>query len=44
MAALSKMSQTANSRLMVVDNGRLVGVITLEDMLTFVNLQVEFEQ
>ena len=44
MAALSTMSQTANSRLMGVDNGRLVGEITPKDMLTFVNLQVEFEQ
>lgn len=43
MAALSKMSQTGNSRLMVVDNERLVGVITLKDMLTFLNLKVEFE-
>jgi Zn-dependent protease/predicted transcriptional regulator len=43
MTALSKMGQTGNTRLMVVDNGRLVGVITLKDMLAFLDLKVELE-
>jgi Zn-dependent protease/predicted transcriptional regulator len=41
---LSKMKQTGQSRLMVVENGRLVGVITLKDMLNFISLKVELEQ
>ena len=35
--ALSKMSRTGNSQLMVVDGDRLVGVITLKDMLDFLS-------
>jgi Zn-dependent protease/predicted transcriptional regulator len=41
---LSKMKQTGQSRLMVVENGKLVGVITLKDMLNFISLKVELEQ
>jgi len=41
---LSKMKQTGQSRLMVVENGRLVGVITLKDMLNFISLKVELEE
>jgi len=44
LAALSKMGQTGNTRLMVVDHGHLVGVITLKDLLAFLNLKVELEQ
>jgi len=44
MTALSKMGQTGNTRLMVVDHGLLVGVITLKDLLAFLNLKVELEQ
>jgi Zn-dependent protease/CBS domain-containing protein len=41
--ALSRMSQNSMSRLMVVDDGHLAGVITLKDMLKFLSLKVELE-
>jgi Zn-dependent protease/CBS domain-containing protein len=41
--ALSRMSQNNMSRLIVVDNGHLAGVITLKDMLRFLSLKVELE-
>jgi Zn-dependent protease/predicted transcriptional regulator len=40
---LSLMRQTGNSRLMVVEGRRLVGVITLKDLLTFLALKMELE-
>ena len=43
LEALSKMSRTRNSRLMVVDGGQLVGVITLKDMLSFLEIKVDLE-
>ena len=43
MHALSKMSQSGFSRLMVVEDGRLVGVISLKDLLRFISLKVELE-
>lgn len=39
--ALSKMSHSDASRLMVVDGQRLVGLITLKDMLRFIATKVE---
>jgi Zn-dependent protease/CBS domain-containing protein len=44
MEALSAMNRNGNSRLMVVDQGRLVGVITLKDMLSLLSLKVEMEE
>lgn len=43
MKALSLMNRTGNSRLMVVQDDRLVGVITLKDMLKFLSLKVDLE-
>jgi Zn-dependent protease/predicted transcriptional regulator len=43
MEALSKMSRTGLSRLMVVRQGRLEGIITLKDMLGFLAMKMEFE-
>ena len=43
MKALSIMNQNKASRLMVVDNDRLVGIVTLKDMLDFFSLQLELE-
>ncbi len=43
MAALAEMNRTGASRLMVVDDGRLVGVIALKDLLRFISLKVELE-
>ncbi len=41
--ALARMSRSGVSRLMVVDEGNLVGVITLKDLLGFISLKVELE-
>jgi CBS domain-containing protein len=43
MEALSKMSRTRNSRLMVVEDNRLVGMIALKDLLSFLSLKIELE-
>lgn len=39
--ALSKMNQTGATRLLVVEHGELVGVITLKDLLQFLSLKVD---
>jgi Zn-dependent protease/CBS domain-containing protein len=44
MKALSQMNRTGRSRLMVVDGDQLVGVITLKDMLKFLNLKIDLEE
>jgi len=44
MAALSRMSRTRASRLLVVDGERLVGILTLKDLLEFFSLKIELEQ
>jgi Zn-dependent protease/CBS domain-containing protein len=41
--ALSKMNSNATSRLMVVDHGRLAGIVALKDMLRFLSHKVELE-
>ncbi len=38
--ALSTMRRTGSSRLMVVENGKLVGIITLKDLLHFVSMKM----
>lgn len=44
MGALATMSRAGLSRLMVVDEGRLVGVLTLKDLLDFFSLKIELEK
>jgi CBS domain-containing protein len=44
MEALAKMSRTQLSRLMVVRDGRLLGIVTLKDMLSFLSMKMEFER
>ena len=44
MEALSKMSRTRNSRLMVVGDEGLVGMIALKDLLAFLSLKIELER
>jgi Zn-dependent protease/CBS domain-containing protein len=44
MKALSIMSKTGTSRLMVTEGNRLVGVIALKDLLKFLSLKVELEE
>lgn len=41
---LSSMKRTENRRLMVVDNGKLVGVISLKDMLDFLSLKMDLDE
>lgn len=43
LAALQKMQRTGISRLMVTDGDRLVGIISLRDLLRFLNLKIELE-
>jgi len=43
MEALSLMSRTGNSRLLVVDHKNLLGIITLKDMLKFLSLKIDLE-
>jgi Zn-dependent protease len=44
LKALSVMSRTGNSRLMVVDDGRLVGIITLNDIMGFISIKLELDE
>ncbi len=41
--ALSKMSQDGNSRMMVVEDGQLRGIVTLKDLMNFIALKMELE-
>jgi Zn-dependent protease len=41
MKALSLMARTGSSRLIVVEGNRVVGIITLKDMLKFLSLKLE---
>ena len=41
--ALSLMARTGSSRLIVIEESRMVGVITLKDMLKFLSLKLELE-
>ena len=42
--ALAQMHQTGNSRLLVVEGTKLVGILTLRDLMAFLSLKVELEQ
>jgi len=44
MQALSLMARTGSGRLIVIEENRLVGVITLKDMLKFLSLKLELER
>ena len=44
LKALSVMSRTGNSRLMVVDDGKLVGIITLKDIMGFISIKLELDE
>jgi len=43
MKALGAMSRTRTSRMLVVEDGRLVGIITLKDLLGFLSLKMDLE-
>jgi Zn-dependent protease len=42
--ALALMNQTGQSRMLVVENGRLVGLVSLKDLLDFFSLKMELEE
>ncbi|MDQ6801505.1 MAG: CBS domain-containing protein [Acidobacteriota bacterium] len=42
--ALSRMNRTGASRLLVAENSRLVGILTLKDLLRFLSLKIELEE
>ena len=44
LAALTRMQHADQSRLLVVDHGQLVGVLTLKDLLDFLSLRMELEE
>jgi Zn-dependent protease/CBS domain-containing protein len=44
MKALSLMSRTGRSRLLVADGDRLLGIISLKDLLKFFSLKMELEE
>ena len=41
MKALATMNRTGNSRLLVVEGDQLMGIVTLKDMLKFLNLKID---
>jgi len=43
LAALNVMNETGNSRLMVVENGSLTGIVTLKDLMEVLALRMEIE-
>jgi len=43
VAALTLMQRTGNSRLMVAEQGRLVGLVTLKDLLRLISLKMDLE-
>jgi Zn-dependent protease/predicted transcriptional regulator len=43
LQALSLMNRTGNSRLMIVEENRLLGIVTLKDMLKFLALKIDLE-
>jgi Zn-dependent protease/CBS domain-containing protein len=44
LQAMSKMQQTGLSRLLVTDGDRLLGIISLKDLLRFLHLKVDLER
>jgi CBS domain-containing protein len=43
MHALRQIQRTGNSRLLVTEGDRLVGIVSLKDLLRFLNLKMELE-
>lgn len=44
LEALALMNRTGNSRIMVVDNGRLAGVLSLKDIMRFISLRLDLNE
>lgn len=43
LEALGKMQRTGSSRLLVMEDGHLIGIISLKDLLRFLELKIELE-
>lgn len=43
MEALAKMQRSGLSRLLVTEQDQLVGILSLRDLLSFLNLKIELE-
>ncbi len=43
LSALARMRRTGSSRLLVLDHGQLVGIVSLKDLLHFLHLKIELE-
>ena len=43
LQALGKMQRTGSSRLLVMEDSKLVGILTLKDLLSFLDLKIELE-
>ncbi len=43
MQALNLMQQTGNGRLLVVENGKLEGILTLKDLMKFISVKLDLE-
>lgn len=43
LQALARMRQTGRSRLLVVEDGRLVGILSVRDLMDFLSLKLELE-
>ena len=43
LEALGKMQATGSSRLLVVEGDRLLGIVSLKDLLRFLHLKLELE-
>jgi CBS domain-containing protein len=41
LRALAQMQQTGSSRLLVTDGDRLVGIVSLKDLMQFLDLKLE---
>ena len=41
--ALNKMTESGVSRLLVVEHSRIIGIITLKDLLEYIALKMELE-
>ena len=44
MTALKKMNRTGTSRLMVVENGQLRGIVSIKDLMRLISLKMELEE
>lgn len=44
LQALSQIERTGCSRLLVVEEGRLIGIISLKDLLRFLNIKLELDE